>query len=177
MGCAESFCQFEFQITRVDRDDHPGPRDGAALNGIESDAAATEDHRYRARFHARGIDRRAHPRHDSAADQRGSIQGHLFVDLDQVVAVHGRELGHDAAAAEDVEWLPGGVARAHGTVRQGVQSLQRLNAQLRAAGLAIVTAAAHANEGADDMVPDCIAADPLADGGDRARPLVSKHQG
>ena len=80
-----------------------GTGDHRALHDVEADAAATDDRDRRARRDLRGVEHRAETGGDRAAHERGDVDRHLVVDLQQRLLGKEHLLGESADARELVD--------------------------------------------------------------------------
>jgi hypothetical protein len=81
MGHAELLGECAAARVEVDADDHVGADHPAALHDIEADAAESEYDDARARFHLGGVDDRADPGGDAAADVADLVERRVLTDF------------------------------------------------------------------------------------------------
>ena len=83
MRHAEALAPFLLVVVEIDADDHVGTGEPQPLNHVEADAAETEDDRCRADLNLGGVDHRADPGGDAAADIADLVERRVRVDLGQ----------------------------------------------------------------------------------------------
>jgi hypothetical protein len=83
-----------YEGNRIDHDDLPGAGERRALDRIRSDPGAAVHDQTLPGSHARGLHRRAPAGGNSAAQQRGDVEGDVVGQLDtRVLGDHGPFLG------------------------------------------------------------------------------------
>ena len=103
VGRAERTGAVEVLGGDVDRDHAGGTRDHRTLHDVEADAAAADDRDGRAGRNLRGVEHRAETGGDRAANQRGDLDRHLVVDLQQRLLREEHLLGESAEARELID--------------------------------------------------------------------------
>ena len=103
VGRAERARAVELLGGDVDRDHAGGTGDHRALHDVETDAAAADDGDRRAGRNLRGVEHRAETGGDRAAHERGDVDRHLLVDLQQRLLGEEHLLGESADARELVD--------------------------------------------------------------------------
>src|SRR5699024_4661878 len=87
------------ELHTVDRDDPASPGNVRALARVDADAADADDHHGVALPGAADLGRRPPAGADSAAEQRGLVEGDVLVDLDDGGLVDGDVRGEGAEQA------------------------------------------------------------------------------
>src|SRR5262249_4129038 len=172
VGRADAPGHLELAVEDVDADDLPSAADTRALDDGKPDAAAAEHRDGLSALEPGAAQRRPDAGQDTAADQRGTVERQIGVDLHDRVLVQEHALG----VARDADELPERLARL-GQPRRGRVRARHdaAGAEVRVPVQALRTRAAEAGEAGDYVIARAHRRDVGADGLDDPRALVAQH--